>query len=143
MLAGARSRERLWRCVAEAKNLDHRHLCERDALRMRAPLVGAAQLRAAYAALRERILERLRIPRRDRVRNRSGIIVAFQKRQGAFPRAEPAVQMDPSIVARSVERGRGLAASIERRALIAQVCERHERRRGGAYVHFDTLRTPA
>ena len=134
---------RLGRRVAEAKNLDHRHLRERDALRMRAPLVGAAELRTAYAAVGERIFECLRIPRRDRIRDRAGVIVAFQKRERAFARTESAVQMNPSSVARPIERGRGLSAPIKRRALISQVCKRHERRGCGAHVHLDTLRTAA
>ena len=100
MLAGARSGNRLWRRVAEAKNLDDRHLCERDALRTRAPLVGAAELCAADSPLGERIFKRLRIPRRYRIRDRAGVIVAFQKRERAFARTESAVQMDPSPVAR-------------------------------------------
>ena len=108
MLAGSRSRNRFWRCITEPKNLDQRHLRERDALGMDAPLVGAAQFRAAYTALCERIFERLRIPRRDRLRNRATVIVAIQKREGAFARTESAVQMNPSPVARSIKRGRGL-----------------------------------
>ncbi len=102
MLAGTRSRKTLWRCITEPKNLDQRHLRERDALRMDAPLVGAAQFRAAYTALGERILKRLRIPRRDGLCNRACIIVAIQKREGAFTRTESAVQMNPSVVARSI-----------------------------------------
>ena len=112
MLAGARSRNRLWRCVAEAKNLDYRHLRERDTLRMRAPLVGATQFRTAYSALGERIFKRLRIPRRDRIRDRAGVIVAFQKCEGAFARTESAVQMNPSPVARSIEGSRRLPAPV-------------------------------
>lgn len=84
MLAGARSGNRLGRCVVYAKNLDDGHLRERDALRMRAPFVGAAELCAAYAAPGELIFKRLRIPRRDRIRDRAGVIVAFQKCERAF-----------------------------------------------------------
>ncbi len=109
MLAGSRSGNRLGRRVAEAKNLDDGHLRERDALRMRAPFVGATEFRTAYSALGERIFERLRIPRRDRVRDRAGIIVAFQKCERAFARTESAVQMNPSPVARAIESGQWAA----------------------------------
>ena len=135
--------EWLWRCITETKNLDYRHLRERDALRMRAPLVGASQFRTAYSPLGERVFERLRIPRRDRIRDRAGVIVAFQKRERAFARTESAVQMNPSSVARSIECGRRLPAPIKRRALISQVGERHERCGCGAHIHLDTLRTSA
>ena len=143
MLADARSGKRLGRRVAEAKYFHHRHLRERDALRMRAPFVAAAQLRTAYAALGERIFQRWRIPRRDGVRDRAGVIVAFQKRERPFARTESSVQMDPSSVTRSIESGRGLGAAVERRALTSLVKERHERCGSGAHVHLDTLRTAA
>jgi len=143
MLAGARSGERLWLCVAEAKNLDYRHLRERDALRMRAPLVAASQLRTAYSPLGERIFKRLRIPRRDGIRDRAGVIVALQKRERPFARTEPSVQMNPSSVTSSIESGRGLRAAVERSALTSLIEERHERCGCGAHVHLDTLRTPA
>ena len=84
MLAGSRPGKRLWISIAEAKNFDRRHLRERDTLRMRAPFVGATQFCTAYAAVGERIFERLRIPRRDRIRDRAGVVVAFQKRERAF-----------------------------------------------------------
>jgi hypothetical protein len=51
--------------------------------------------------------------------------------------------MNPSPVARAVKRGRGLSAPIERRILIPQVRERDERRRRGAHIHLNTLRTSA
>ena len=51
--------------------------------------------------------------------------------------------MNPSPVARPIESGRRIPAKIERRALISQVCKRHERRCGGAHVNLDTLRTAA
>ncbi len=124
-------------------NLDHRYLRERDPLRMRAPFVGTAQLRAAYAALRERIFKRLRIPQCDRLRDRHRVIVALQKREGAFARTESAVQMNPSPVARSIKRGRRLRAPVERGARRSLVEERHERRRRRAHIHLDTLRPPA
>src|SRR5208337_3884466 len=108
MLIGAGSGNRLTVRVAEGKYLDHRHSRECDPLRMNAPLVGAAKLRSAYAALGERILERLSVPRRDGIRDRVGVIVAFQKRERAFARTESAMQMNPSPVARPIERGRGL-----------------------------------
>jgi hypothetical protein len=90
---------------------------------MGAPLVGAAQFRAAYTALCERILKRLRIPRRDGIRNRATVIVVIQKREGAFARTESSVQMNPSPVARSIERSRGLPPPVERWILIPQVRE--------------------
>ena len=83
MLIGARSGNRLGRRIAEANDLDHRHLRERDALWMRAPFVGAAQFRTTHSPRGERIFERLRIPRRDRICDRAGVIVAFQKRERA------------------------------------------------------------
>ena len=110
---------------------------------MEAPLVGAAQFRAAHTTLGERILKRLRIPRRDRFRNRATVIVAIQKRESAFARTESAVQMNPSPVARSIESSRGLAAPVERRILIPRVHEREQRCRGGVHVHLDMLRTSA
>ena len=110
---------------------------------MHAPLVGAAQLRAAYSARGERVFERLRVPRRHRLRDRAGVVVALQKRQRAVARTESAVQMDPSPVARSIESRGEHATTIKRRALIAQVQERHERGCRGALVHFDALRTAA
>src|ERR1700722_483664 len=110
---------------------------------MGAPLVGAAHFRAAYTAIGERIFKRLRIPRRDGLRNRATVIVAIQKREGAFARTESAVQMNPSPVARPIESSRRLPAPVERCILIPQVRERDERRRGGANVHLDILRTSA
>src|SRR5271154_5778447 len=51
--------------------------------------------------------------------------------------------MNPSAIARAVERGRGHPAPVERRALITLICERHERRRRGAHIYLDSLRTAA
>ena len=51
--------------------------------------------------------------------------------------------MDPSPVTRSIEGGGRVTASIKRRALISQVCERHERRGRRAHIDLDTLRTAA
>jgi hypothetical protein len=108
-----------------------------------APFVGAAEFRAAYAPLGQRVFERLRVPRRHRLRDRFGVVIAIQKGERAFARTESAVQMDPSPIARSIESGRGQAAPIDRRALIAKVQKRHERGGRRAHVHFDMLRTPA
>jgi len=110
---------------------------------MSAPLVGASELSTAYAALGERIFKRLGIPGCDGIRDRDGVIIASQKRKRAFARTESAVQMNPSPVARSIERGRRLPAPLKRRDLIPQECERHERRGRGAHVHVDALRAAA
>ena len=79
----------------------------------------------------------------DGLRDRAGVVIAIQKCERAFARTESAMQMDPSPVACSIESGRCQAGAIERRALIAQVQERDERRGRSAHVHFDTLRTAA
>jgi hypothetical protein len=110
---------------------------------MNAPFVGAAKLRTAYPACGERIFKCLCVPPCHGIRDRAGVVIAVQKREGAVARTESAVQMNPSAVARSIERGRSQPAPIQRSALISQVCERYERRCCGADVHLDPLRTAA
>jgi hypothetical protein len=110
---------------------------------MNAPLVGTAQPCSAYAAFGESIFKGLSIPGCDCLRDRGGVIAAFQKRKRAFARTESPVQMNPSPIAGSIERGRGLRASLKRAALISQVRKRHERCGRGAHVHLDALRTAA
>src|SRR5271168_375409 len=143
LLIGSRSGKRLASSVADAKHFDHSDSPERDPLRMNAPLVGTAQPCSAYAAFGECIFKGLSIPGCDCLRDGDGVIAAFQKRKRAFARTESAVQMNPTPIARSIERCRGLRASLKRAALISQVRKRDERCGRGAHVHLDALRTAA
>jgi len=109
--------------VAKPKNLDDRNARQCDPLRMRTPVVAAAQHRTAHPALRERIFKRLRIPRRDRLSDLRRVVAAFQQCKRALARAEAAMQMNPAAIARAIERGCGLRAPIERRRLAPLVGE--------------------
>ena len=139
-LRSRRARERLGIGVADSQHLDERRARERDALRMRAPFLGAAQARAAEAAFGERVLERLRVPGRDRGGDRVASVGAGEQRERSFVQSrEAAVQVDPAV-ARAVKRRAGAGVAWKRGTRGAQQQERQQRRGSRARVDLDALR---
>ena len=112
-------------------------LGERAALRVRRPLVRAARARAAQPAFGERVLERLRVPARDRRRELRPLRAAAEQRQRLRLRAgEALMEQEPLAVASRIEVGE-LRARIERphrgRLLEPLVDEAEQRRRSERY----------